>query len=105
MIKLTFKRNPETFGAIINEGKIWIAHPMIGLEQYLPQSPEAISRVVRKVKGSRNKIPVWFIDTFSSVPADEMEEFKKAQSDKELRDLVVRDFKKNQCELIGETNQ
>jgi len=72
------------------EGKVW-GGPL----QYLPPDPKTIL----KIKNSRNKIPIQFIELLS-IPKNELAEFNNAKTDEELRDLVLKDTKRNSCKLI-----
>lgn len=100
MIKLMFSKNNQFFIITIEnktikywdklEGKLWN-----GPLQYLPPDPKTISRI----KMSRNKIPMHFIELLK-IPKEEMAEFDNAKTDDELKELVIRDAKKNGCKLI-----
>ena len=102
MIILTAKAQGSYFNITIDgkvikywdekHGKLW-GGPL----QYLPEDPKAIATI----KMSRNKIPSFYIQLLK-VSKEELEEFEKAQGEKELRDLVVKDLKKNGCEIVSE---
>lgn len=105
MIKLMYKKQNEYFWIFIDnksifytdkkQGELW-GGPL----QFLPPDP----KVSEKIMKSRNKIPAVYKDLLI-IPKDELEEFEKAKGDEELKQLVMRDCKKNQCELLKvETN-
>lgn len=74
------------------QGEIW-GGPL----QYLPPDP----KIQQKIQMSRNKIPAEFADLFF-IPKWEMEEFEKAKDENELKEIVIRDCKKNGCKLVEE---
>lgn len=102
MIKLLFEKNKQFFIITIDnhvikywdklQGKVWGQSL-----QYLPPDPE----VKKKILLSRNKIPAQFIDLFK-ISEEEMKEFENAKTDEELKELVIRDCKRNLCNLIKE---
>jgi len=63
--------------------------------QYLPPDPNAKKKVIE----SRNKIPAMFIDLLTASEED-IKEYNSAKTDEELRDIILRDCKKNDCRLI-----
>jgi hypothetical protein len=63
--------------------------------QYLPPDPTAF----RRIDNSRNRIPQEFKELLRITPED-MAEFEKAQTDEELKDIVLKDTKRHGCKLI-----
>jgi len=63
--------------------------------QYLPPDPNAIREIIM----SRGRIPHYFIDLLR-IPKKELDEYNNAKDDNELKDLVIRDAKKNGCHII-----
>lgn len=77
------------------QGAIW-GGPL----QYLPPSPA----MMRKIEMSRNKIPPHYKELLK-ITKDELEEFKKAKTDEELKEIVLRDCKNKGCKLIDEKKE
>lgn len=77
------------------QGKIW-GGPL----QYLPQDPS----VKMKIITSRNRIPHFFIDLFT-ISEKELKEFEDSKDENELKEIVLKDCKKNGCRLIKETHE
>jgi hypothetical protein len=100
MIKLMYEKSGQYFIITIEnkvikywdkfEGKVWGTSL-----QYLPPDHHAKEKIVR----SRNKIPMGYLKLLE-IPKDELKEFEVAKDDNELKELVVRDCKKNGCKLI-----
>jgi len=100
MIKLMFEKQNQFFIITIDnkkilywdkfEGKVWG-----GALQYLPPDPSLEKKIIQ----SRNKIPAHFKELLT-ITAEDMKEFENAKDDNELKELVLRDTKKNGCKLI-----
>lgn len=72
------------------EGALW-GGPL----QYLPPSPKEML----KIDQSRNRIPQHF-KKMLMINKEELAEFNNAKDDEELKVLVLRDAKKNGCNLM-----
>lgn len=102
MYTLLFKKGNETFIIKIKdkkihywdrkEGEVWG-----GPIQFLPKDPETAKRIIL----SRGKIPHYFLNILN-VSDEEYKEFQDAKDDTELREIVLRDCKKNGCKLLEE---
>lgn len=100
MIILMFEKNGQYFNITIEnkkilywdklQGKLW-GGPL----QYLPPDPSNPTKIML----SRNKIPTYFKDLLK-ITEEEMKEFENAKDDNELKEIVLRDTKKNGCKLI-----
>lgn len=100
MIALTFEKSGQYFVITIEgkkilywdnkQGKLW-GGPL----QYLPPDP----KIAQKIQMSRNKIPAEFINLFF-IPKWELDEFEKAQTEEELKEIVLRDTRNHGCKLI-----
>ena len=101
MFKMMFEKSGQFFIITIEnkiikywdklEGKIW-GGPL----QYLPPDP----KIHLKIEMSRNKIPKHFIHLLD-IQKDELVEFENAKTDEELKELVLRDCKRNGCKLMS----
>jgi len=105
MIKLLFEKNTQFFFIIIENKRVYYLDKLQGEIwggplQYLPPDPA----VIKKIDMSRNKIPAYFKAMLVVTP-DELAEYESAQSDKELREIVLKDTKKWGCKLVKETTQ
>ena len=100
MFKLMFEKNSQFFIVTIDnkvikywdrfQGDLW-GGPL----QYLPPDPS----VIKKIDMSRNRIPQQ-VKEMLIIPKDEMLEFKNAKDDEELKELVIRDCKRQGCKMI-----
>lgn len=100
MIKILCEKANQYFLILINEKKIWYSDKAQsaawgGPLQYLPPDPNSS----RRIDLSRNRIPQ-VIKELLIIPKDELKEFENAHDDNELKELVIRDLKKNQCKII-----
>ena len=75
-------------------GKIWQS-----FLQWLPATPEENAK---KILMGRNRIPAHFV-AMLNVPPEEKLEWDNCQDEQAVYDLVVRDLKKNTCDIIKET--
>lgn len=105
MIKLMVEKQGKYFIITIDGKKILYWDKLQGAVwggplQYLPQD----SGIQKKIQMSRNRIPAEFVNLFF-IPKWELDEFEKAQTEEELRDIVVRDLKKHNCKVVEETNE
>jgi hypothetical protein len=94
MIQMMFSRQGKHFGFTINNKN------MIGTINgvSLPYYPSNITYVRRAIILSRNKIPAWMIELFN-LKEEDLKEIENAKDDNELKDIVIKECKKNQCEL------
>jgi hypothetical protein len=104
--KLLFQKEKSFFVITIQDRKItyWdkLQGPLWkGALQYLPRDDDMMNKLVRKIKSSRNRIPAYMIDLFD-VPKEELEEYENAKTDEELKEIVLKDCKRNNCKLIKE---
>jgi len=100
MIKLFFEKQGQYFIITIenkvikywdkNQGQLW-GGPL----QYLPPD----SSITHRIDMSRNRIPAVMKEFFKIAP-EELKEFEDANSDEELKDIVIRDCKRHGCKLI-----
>ena len=100
MIKLLIKKLGQYFIITIDArvikywdakmGEVWKTSV-----QYLPPSPAE----ARKIDMSRNRIPQ-IVKELLVVTKEEMAEFTNAKTDEELKEIVLRDCKKNGCQII-----
>ena len=103
VIKLLLEKNKQYFIITIDNKKILYWDKLMGKVwntslQYLPPDPD----IRKKIVMSRNKIPNNFIELLK-ITDEEMAEFEAAKDDEELKALVLRDCKKNMCNLIEVT--
>ena len=61
--------------------------------------PPNLAEVDKKILLSRNKLPAWFGNLFRLTP-EEKREFDEAKDDTELKDIILKDTKKEGCRLI-----
>ena len=102
MYKLMFEKQGKYFIMTIENRKIIVSIPSVNFQhQYLPRYEKIMDEVILKVRNSRNKIPAYTIDLFA-IPEDELEEYNQAKTDEELREIVLKDCKKNNYKLIKE---
>jgi len=74
------------------EGGLWG-----GSLQYLPTD---YANVMQKINASRNKIPAHFKDMFL-VSTEELKEYEDAKDDEnKLKEIVLRDIKRNNCKVV-----
>ena len=90
------EKNKQYFSIIIDDKRIWGIIKGITL----PYLPSDLNYVQKQIIMSRNKLPAWSIDIFQ-ITADEKKEFDDAKDDEELAQLVIRDAKKNMCQIVS----
>jgi hypothetical protein len=74
------------------EGSLWG-----GSLQYLPTD---YANVMQKISSSRNKIPAHFKEFFL-VSKEELMEYEEAKDDEnKLKEIVLRDIKRNNCKIV-----
>jgi len=100
MIKFLCEKSGQYFLIIINDKKIWYSDKAQsaawgGPLQYLPPDPSASKRIDM----SRNRIPQ-VVKELLVIPKDELKQFENAKDDNELKELVIKDLKRNQCKII-----
>lgn len=101
MIKLLLEKQKAYFVITIENrivkyndklmGEIWG-----GSLQYLP--PDYTS-AMRKIEQSRNKIPPHFKDLLL-VTKEELKEYTEAKDDEEIKEIILKDCKKNGCTVV-----
>ena len=101
MIKLMFSKMNQFFIISISDHTLYYWDKCVqsvfgGPIRYLPPvDPE----VLHKIDMSRNRIPR-AVKELLVVPKDEQAEFDAAKTDDEMKDLVIKDAKRNECKLI-----
>jgi len=100
-IKIMFSKASQFFVVAISNHTLtyWDKYVQVvfgGPIRYLPPvDPE----VLRKIDLSRNRIPK-AVKELLIVPKDEQAEFDACKTDDEMKDLVIKDAKRNECRLI-----
>jgi len=95
MIIMMFKKEGAYFSFTINNKSI---NGVMG-KYNLPYLPSNLPEVNKVILGSRNKIPSWFVNLFKITNADQ-KEFDEAKDDNALKEIVLRDAKKEGCKLV-----
>jgi hypothetical protein len=65
----------------------------------LPYQPPNLENVRSKILMSRNKLPAWTIDLFK-INEKEQEEYDNAKDDEALKEIVIKDAKKEGAKII-----
>jgi hypothetical protein len=95
MINIMLKKNGAYFSFVIENKKITGIIKGISL----PYQPANLIEVRTKILSSRNKLPKWLEEVFT-LTKSEQEEFNNAKDELALKEIVIKDAKKQQCEII-----
>ena len=95
MIKLMFEKAGAYFVFTIENKCI---RGIMG-KYNLPYQPSNLAEVDKQVMLSRNKLPAWFAELFKITEADQ-KEFDEAKDDEALKEIILRDAKKENARLI-----
>ena len=61
-------------------------------------------RVIRKIKLSRNKIPIAIVNMFN-LSKEELEEYNAARDDEHLAEIIINDARKKGCKYEGRKDE
>lgn len=65
----------------------------------LPYQPQNLAEVQRQITISRNKLPAWFAHFFK-ITEEEQKEYDNAKNDNDLKEIILKDAKKEGAKLI-----
>lgn len=66
---------------------------------HLPYQPPNISEVKKQILFSRNKLPAW-LENFFIITPQEQAEFDNAKDEESLKEIILKDAKKENCKVI-----
>lgn len=96
MIKIIFSRDRMLLNFIILKKEVFYTDDRWGKWiRILPKDKE----LIKQIKLSRNRIPIFLADLFN-LSKKEIEEYNKAQEEKDLMEIIIKDAKLNGCLLV-----
>jgi len=96
MIQLVFAYNREVLNFLVKEKEVFYTdRKWRSWIRCLPPPKDLIKQIAL----SRNKIPTFIIDLFKYTD-EEMIEYEKAQTNRELADIIIKDAKLKGCKIV-----
>ena len=65
----------------------------------LPYQPPNLPKIKEEVLKSRNALPAWVIKLFTITPS-EQEEYDKAKTEEDIKEIILKDAKKEDAKVI-----